>query len=138
MSITYISYAFIGVEINLRSLWVNSQVRSCKHPENTAGVKFCPVCGKPAFQQHQEPIEGFDGEDNLCGLRIVHTSDGYGTWLKAFACVFVLSSDERDTSGFCPVRETMDDLRHRLRSVLQPLGLWREDRFGLYTVSYLS
>lgn len=51
--------------------------------------------------------------------------------------VRTLSSDSGGDEGFCKMFDP-DPLKESLRGLLEPVGLWNEDKFGMYSILYCS
>lgn len=137
MSVSFSAYAFLGCEIDPARLYRKVRGRGCGHREPPAGAKFCPECGKPAFVEGEEPVEGYDPEDGdhgtLEGLPLVTVGEGeYG---RAFVCVEAVEADDyHDRMAGMLAPPDVAAAREELRAALEPLGLWDGQKFGLWAV----
>ncbi len=129
MSATWSATALIGVKVRGSSLYTTSVHPGCNCFAAVPGAKFCPQCGKPALRSVKQPIAEYDeGKKTVCGLPVVE-AEGY--W---YVAALLLSTTDYRQGEFVNFTETFDEMRHRLRAALQPLGLWQEATFGLWAV----
>jgi hypothetical protein len=72
MGVDWYAKAAIGCKVEKASLYVTRRERVCNHVlSNPAAMAYCPTCGKPAWQERQRPIDGFDdGEET--GRAMLH------------------------------------------------------------------
>ena len=129
MSVDYYSHAIIGCEVPVIKLYKKIIIKHTQHtwPD---GSKFCPTCGKETETIKDEPI--FNENDNTIGaFSLVWATDNR----RAFVGLVAESDDEDIKMTNLP---DIKKLESELESVLGPLGLWRADKFGLYSVLYCS
>lgn len=145
MGTDYYANAVIGCEVTGK-LYRTFEVPGCRCTADKGG-KFCPSCGKSTIpRQEEEPMPFYD-EDNQC-LRIEDPSGTsvtipvrYSTDRKrAFAGIFsVVDDDHREGAKLLPMLEDRigEEIR-KIRSALEPLGLWDPSTFGLWSVLTVS
>ena len=130
MSASYYARAVIGCEVTGK-LYRQVTVPSCAHV-NAPTMKFCGECGKPTAKQTiEEPVTGYDADnDKIDALGVCHTTDKK----RSFVGVVVAARDWKDTA----MRVDFATVQERVRSVLEPRGLWDSTSFGLWSVLYCS
>lgn len=127
MGVDYTAYTIIGSRVSRAALYRLEQRQVCEHviPEQFA---YCPECGQqrlvtvktPLYDERSETING------LQVILIAETEDAYiAQWYR--------KTDMYDE----PARAFVPNQEHAMKSVqvaLEPLGLWDEQQFGLWTV----
>ncbi len=124
--------AVIGVSVDLDLLEEKFTVTipSCEHAERL-GNKFCPVCGTRV--EDETDFDAYDVLDEIVeslpdGFLATDENDqtevviGYG-----------VTADDAGTVAFLPLPDVMATA-NALKEVLEPIGLWDDERFGLYAV----
>ncbi len=134
MSVTYRAKAFIGCKVTRDRLFHTVKARGCDHAPLHSTL-YCPHCGKLMWVDKKVPISQWDEEDDLSGLTLVH---GMGDEL--YACVrYVVAEDSGIADKLMPLHEDSVAMTKRMLQVkLEPLGLWDESTFGLWSVLYCS
>ena len=137
MGVDYYASAVIGCEVTGK-LHVTVLKPRCSHV-NAPGAKFCAECGvATAPIEVKEPIPGYTDESDQIGeLALVHTTDDERTFVGVQS-----RAESLRRSGFggvtkLPFVEVLGAY-HRVKAVLEPLGLWDEASFGLWSVLYCS
>lgn len=132
MSVNFQAQAVIGCMVSAEQLHRMTDRRACGHILPN-GANFCPACGKPAFQTIQEAI--YDtSTDMLHDLHVVSDTDK-----RVFIIGPVVAKAWADAGpGYEPLEGRIDSLMQQTRAVLEPLGLWNTNMFGLYAVPYVS
>lgn len=132
MSVDYNAYAVLGVMIPKEKLFRISTVPHEEHPI-PEGAEFCPKCGKRVSVTEKTPIyEEGSRQNNWTDL------------LGSFPIVWGTDQEEAyvgewTRNGRKPiVPSSFETIKAKLREVLEPLGLWDEETFGLYAVLYCS
>jgi hypothetical protein len=124
------AYALIGVRINDYELKEERDVRGCQHAIEM-GAKFCSTCGKQAFVKEEYLIEGFDEcKETLDGFKIVRVRE------HAYVC-YLCSDANNYSNDKSRIPLNVNDIKNakeKLKSVLEPRGLWKESEFGLWAV----
>ena len=59
MGCSYYARVVFGVRLTREALTPMAKVPGCQH-EKPSDAKFCPECGKPAFEELRRPIEGYE------------------------------------------------------------------------------
>ncbi len=116
----------IGVKINEKHLYENKPVRCCQHPEKDS--KFCSECGKPMWKDCQVRKDFYD-DDNVVSEVFNLVELQHADWC------FIGLVAESGSQG-APVKQTITDIefvKQELKEVLEPLGLWEEESFGIWT-----
>lgn len=91
--------------------------------------KFCPTCGKPYSLIEVVEIEGYDGE-KFRGLDVIGGLDGeHGDFV-----IGLLSNIDSGSRPRCYRPEDVQSCTEKVRSVLEPCGLWDADQFGVWCV----
>lgn len=124
--------AVIGCLVPSELLYRLTPERACVHPL-PEGAGFCPVCGKPAYKPVQEPIYNAD-TNMLNGLHVVSDTDKQHFIIGPL----VAKAWADEIPGYEPLEGRMGRLEQQTRVVLEPLGLWDANTFGLYAVPYVS
>lgn len=116
-------------------------VRACSH-EMDESKKFCPECGAPTFKTVKEPIEGYeDGEgdgDKLHGYELVNRGEGYYDDPEFIAYWVSGLIRARDTRTRFLGDFDQEEVWSNMQAVLEPLGLWDPQAFGLHVFLYES
>ena len=130
MSVDYYSNAVIGCEVPVEKLYRKVIVKHTEH-NWTQGDRYCPVCGEEIETTVEKPI--FNDTNNTIGkFELVWSTDN----VRAF--VGLASEDDGDSTHKPVKLPSIEALESELASVLNPLGLWDADKFGLYSVLYCS
>lgn len=109
-------------------------VRGCEHPLIVQNSKFCAECGKPMHVDEEQNIDDFNDSDMLGTLNICSSTDNE----EMFAGIRIGSHTDRDDKPECGRIDDFDAMKKRVRSELEPLGLWDEEWFGVWTVLHCS
>jgi len=128
MSTDYKAYTVIGVKIPEEKLHVTTKKRGCSHKE--AASKHCAECGKPMWITAKEEIPAY----------ITYQEDSQFAGLDG-----IDEGTDRDDIYVGEVLEHLfekipdiEKLKEKIRLALEPLKLWDEKKFGIYTVLYCS
>jgi hypothetical protein len=136
MGADYSSYAVIGVEINSDGLYTVTETPA------TGEKSFNPDTGERLMHKERTPIEGFErgvvsGDDSFKDFPVFWTTDSEscvigigvgGTYSNGGEDVCMMSIDDVN----------IEALKQELKEVLEPIGLWDESKFGLYTILHCS
>jgi len=138
MGVSYSAYTVVGIRVKEHQLYKEKRIRECKHPF-VEDARFCPVCGKSMFSVEYESIAGYDeGSVEFLGFDVyggtLNEDDSIGT--DIFIGVGCLVDDEYEPKKFDLLNE--EEVRNELKKKLEPLGLWNEKDFGIWTVLYCS
>lgn len=137
MGVYYTACTVVGIEIPQSACYTRSQTRDrgCEHPlPDGSNDPFCSRCGEKTWVESvvTEPLSLYD-EDNgtFAGLDVIQ--DQYHDDARRF---FVGTATTMDMQGGFPEMlppGVVEETRQRLKAVLEPLDLWDEDKFGIWT-----
>jgi len=147
VSITYSSYAFIGVKIDDSKLRTTKKSRSCGHIiKDIDKENFCGTCGKRIWNFEEVPIPQFNTEENdweefpighsLCGYAVLYHGSDYGP-SGTYVAIEVVKDDhhiDEHDENMIKIPEDIDALKIEMKNKLEPLGFWDEKTFGLWSV----
>jgi len=98
-----------------------SRVSGCQQP------KFCPACGAPYELVEVVEVEGYDGE-KFRGLGVIVGLDGE----RGDFFIGLLRNIDSGSRPRCYRSDEVDGCAEKVRSVLEPCGLWDADEFGVW------
>ena len=135
MGADWTAKAVIGVKVPVDKLYDRTKVRTCRHPLPNEEVRYCPTCGRTAWDD--DSVIKYDLFK--LGVELITGTDHKPLilTLKDFAAY----ADAYDNDGYGLLPLTGDGLvsiKPKLQAKLEPLGLWDEKAFGLYAVLYCS
>lgn len=144
MGADYTAGALIGIRVDPTKLYREKQEKAFKH-SYPLDWKVCPKTGRELWRTVREPIDGavsrYEGED---ASKIGPYDVTYGTDHEtAFICIVSTNDTYSNAGNDCamvsiPVGFNIVEEKEKLRETLEPLGLWDEKLFGLWTVLYCS
>ena len=154
MSAVYYAYAVIGVRL-LPEQFVTKDVRPVRGCEHKFDSDFCPLCGSPKWKERKISFdalvtdEGDDELDVFHGIPVSYDTDDRHVYLGITAKITDegCGPDIATQSGRGPefvglsrttTKISVEQIREKLKSVLEPLGIWDEKSFGLWAVLYCS
>ena len=132
MSTDYKAMTIIGIKIPEEKLYVTKHKRGCKHKE--ASSKHCPACGKPMWVFRNEEIPAYvvyQDTEKFAGL----DATTRGTDEED---LFVGKIFEAEPHTHFNVIPDFDKIKAEVRLALDPLNLFDEKKFGIYTTLYCS
>jgi hypothetical protein len=138
MSVCAFASAIIGVKIDESKLYKKVTKKAFPHNYDES-FQFDPKSGKPLWKTEKTPIKEFDEEEEtLSGLKVVFSTDHFHCFVSAFG-----TGTSYDENGYSKIELEnsdgfIDKLKKELKKALEPLGLWDEKSFGLYSVIYIS
>lgn len=136
----FTAMALIGVRVDRRDfeerLYQRANVKAFQH-DYGQDMKFDPQTGKPLWKESQEPVDGWNEEDEqLFGYPVV--DDGSEGKYK-YICLYATGKKTDDNGG--PYDQMQDVVlanlsvaRNKMRKELEKLGLWSDKQFGLWAV----
>lgn len=152
MGADYSAYAVIGCQVELDNIPVKKErVKAFKHDYPDDGeIKFDPKTGKALWKTVEYPEFAFDydkydhPDDNggktkivkLGTLKMYHGTDGEPTVLGVGTGENTYSNGGEDCD-FMPLPD-MESIKKKVKEVLEPIGMWNEETFGLYSILYCS
>ena len=137
------AYALIGLKIDAEKLYTEKEERACGHPIKDKTDKFCATCGKPLqLKKVKIPIasyklDGQDGNGSVAGFRLVSQSSMEDE-PDFIAGLFVATSYNKKFTKAKLSEGQVKKIHDDMQAKLEPLGLWNESAFGLYTILYES
>lgn len=137
MGCDYKAYAVLGVKLSKHELFKDKAIRAFEHnyPDDW---KVDPKTGRQLWTTYKVCILN-DSEDLYgeiaSGIRAA--SEGTDDNNYYLGLVAQASEYSRDNEQFIRDWNT-DDLKNKLKALLDPHHLWFPERFGLYAVSYVS
>lgn len=134
MGAVYHSYAVVGVKIDPERLVTTKKVRGCQCEKTPTG-HFCSSCGEPAFIEEDECIEGYNEDEDIYGYKIIFGTDHNEAFIAAIVCK---DDDYGDSKNFSQMPTELERIKNDMRNTLDPIGLWDEKKFGLWSVLYCS
>jgi hypothetical protein len=151
MGVDYTAIAVIGVRYSRAELEekqgpkpVKEQISGCKHKHSH---KFCPECGKPAYQDviaNQKAIDEFYINDELERiLKDLPIRAEYGTD-QGYFYIGMVSKTGSSNGGFvnddhCTGMGGPDQrITAIVKGFLEKVNLWDSARFGLWAVLHCS
>jgi hypothetical protein len=119
-------------------LYEEEVVKAFDHQIEDQEVKFCATSGRPLWKTVEEPVEGFDpDEETIAGYRIIYSTDRY----HAVACI-ICADDTYSNGGnevdFVQLPKNLAIEKKKMKVALEPFGVWDEEKFGLWAVLYCS
>jgi len=161
MGVDYTAKAVIGVSLpdkeDLPRAIITSRKRAFEHNYVDDGsTEYDSKDGRKLWLDEKEEVEAdypalvFDfynclySSDLELGQRLIEAPEGFKFAIKSGTdnnCLGVVvetgSSNGGDNVGFS-VLPDIAEVETRLKSLLEPLGLWDKDKFGLYVILYCS
>lgn len=137
MSVDWYSGAIIGVEID--PPYKGKNVRMCDHSIGIA--RFCPECGKPAFEVVEESIDGYDPDNGTWGEFTVTTGrshEEYEYYVGLYATELCHKNEKWGRMIVLPTELDFNLIAERLRELLEPHKMWDASKFGLWSVLSVS
>lgn len=128
------SHTVIGIQIEKNDLYEETETRGCKHPVSKS--KFCPECGQPVWNKDSKPVAAYDDcREKLGGFDLVHVSCESDQYIIAGWQIEASSGNENPAFSKPP---NFEAIKAKMKVVLEPLGFWEENKFGIYAVLYES
>lgn len=132
-----IATSVIGIKVNPSDFFKSSKVKAYNHsyPED---YEYDPKTGNKLWIYSSQPIDEADGNCKLDNSDVKHTLHRYKGW-QAFS-IYKDADFQILGAGGCSDGATtflqlseLSNIRNDLKNALRPLGLWDQNRFGLYT-----
>jgi hypothetical protein len=133
MGASWRAHAVIGCEVTGKLIQDVSRP-GCAHVTLPSSAPFCAQCGKRASVIEKEPIAGYDGDNETIGtFAVVGTTDES----RQFVGYAISASDYKESASMRAILD-VGAIKTALRSTLEPMGLWAEESFGLWSVLHCS
>jgi hypothetical protein len=139
MGADYYSKSFIGQKVDEEKLRIPVVKAGCSH-KNGPKVKFCPECGNKAWITVNESEIDLEDLAEKSGLELIYSTNSDETFL-AFPEHYAKSGSSNcgEELDFKPLSDNaVKDAKDALKTILEPLKLWNEADFGLWTILYCS
>lgn len=128
------AYAIVGLRLRSQQLTTQQRVRGCAHKLANEKVKFCPECGDPVWVTKRTPIAGYDdGEPTLASYRVVDSGPNSEYVYVAGVLLEGASGQDGGSVGFIS-EINFEEVKAKMKAVIEPLGLWDEESFGFWAV----
>lgn len=133
MGVSYTAYAVIGFKVDHSLLFKPGFRKAFKHDyPYDANKLYCPKTGKKLYEAEDEPIEGFDPENDKFGEYDVITAgmNDYNTYFIGF----IVENEYDEVDGVMPLpnNENIQKLQDDMTKAFPNKKL----TFGLYAVLY--
>ncbi|MDO8669004.1 MAG: hypothetical protein Q7K65_01785 [Candidatus Buchananbacteria bacterium] len=148
MSVDYQATAVIGVVLPEVAFYQEIQIAGCEH--NPIEGNFCSQCGRPRNIPVSKPIPEYDVDNNVLVKRgasseivrqasVARISNSSGDFLAVGNIV----RGNMEINGFSlipyhgPSIEDAWHIKKLLKEILEPLGLWDEEKFGIHALLHV-
>ena len=109
-------------------------------PGNYLNAKYCPVCGRLIRRVVKEdkllfdvPEEYYnDGKSKILGWTLMYDTDVSNFYICIFASGIIGGARKSD------IPDVSEEIIAKFTADMQSIGLWDEEQFGLWTVTYCS
>ena len=145
MSTSYSAFAGLGIRLEnedveriteIENLKRTVKERSCQDAEAKEDMSFCPKCGKPVWIKRQ--IETFYFEEwlsKIVGMEFIARSNQDNDSIVLSRKYYVSSGD----LCYAPSPKSFEipesnEIREKLKSILEPLGLYRKENFKFWLI----
>ena len=146
MSVTALAFTIVGSKVDRGDFFVQEERSAHESCQEVGPGPFCQSCGKSIHEVvvTSQPLAGFEPEGGsdyqgrIGGLDIKPVRNGE---TSHFLAVVVCEAREAWIDKDGPQKAPDFDLakaREKVRSVLDPLGLWDPEKFGIWTALYYS
>ncbi len=138
MGADFSAYTIIGISIDKERLFEPSKiVRAYDHNYFETDGEYCPRTGKKLWKIVQDSIPEWDGDEELGEYKVHRSTNGYDY------IIGVVAADDTYSNGgnsvdFTRLPDNLAELKQDLKNYLEPLGMWDETNFGLYSILYCS
>jgi len=129
MSVNYYSYAVIGCQIPKEKLYQEKTIRIEHHHPVHPVDKYCSICGK---ELEETIVEEICIEDKIDELEVVYSTDQEEIFIG-----FSIGAKDGFEFKFMDISNTLT-MKEDVKKELEPLGLWDEEKFGLYVIQCCS
>lgn len=130
MSANWSAYAVVGCEVTGK-LFQKVIVPGCRHTQLPSSAPFCSQCGNPSNRIEKHPISGYNNDTAKIGtFSVVSSTDSR----RQFVGLTIEAEDDDRTSARMQALPDFATIKAALHTVLEPMGLWTEESFGLWAV----
>ena len=137
MGVDFSAYAIIGIKIDKERLYQKPEtVKAFDHKYSLSDkIEYCPNTEQKLWKEFQDPIPEWDEDDKLGPYRIYTTPYSDDCIVGLVVCDDTGSNGGNDID-FVRIPNNLTKLKETMKNYLEPLGLWHEPNFGLYSVLY--
>jgi len=123
----------IGIKFKCSEIIKKSTVKAYPHdyPET---MKFCPQTGKKLWDVEFSLIDGTEPHEAMLGGLDVKFANPESRIDNPDEDIFVgIASEAGVNDSKFLAGQNFEEYKKKVQEVLEPLGLWKESRFGIYT-----
>lgn len=135
MGMDFYATAAIGCKVPVEKAKRITHVRGCgcDLEEHILAFKYCPKCSSAIWINYVEWVLPHDLDNGLSVERSTDTEE-------LIVAALVAKTDSHRGSQTCAFAniEDIEMYRSKVKSFLEPLGLWDESLFGLWAIPYIS
>ena len=127
MSVTYIAYAVLGLEVDPDVIY---------GPEPQKTGKFNPNTGRAIWTEEKPhpALTDNDGDDELAGYRILNGGERRGRTIVAIAHV-----EDGEYSTASKVLQALPESGlQKFKDAMNVAGVWDDSKFGIHALLYVS
>lgn len=139
MSVDYYQYLIVGCKIDENKIKIPERIRNCDCDiQNIDTMKYCPECGRAAWRDDWKAIEGYNSTvypETFLDMPLIYDTDGANCWIAIQKQD--LKEDMSNAIKFENI-ENIEALKKEIKSKLEPVGLWNEKDFGIWTIQNIS
>jgi predicted RNA-binding Zn-ribbon protein involved in translation (DUF1610 family) len=139
MSTNVYSCAIFGIQVNGDKLQeAKKMTRNCDcEVKNIKIVNFCPNCGKQFMRTETSDISAFNRDkETLCDYPVFMDSDNNMVYIGIKTRKVDPLRGQSFSSSSIP--DDVKEYKKKMRDTLIPLGLWDENKFGIWVSSWVS
>jgi len=133
MSVDFSAITVLGIKLDESDLSARREVRGCEHsvPDDAA---YCPACGKKVRNTVVSPISILDrGSGKLGSFDLTSAGPDCGPLIVG-AVLGEAGEFPKSMRCYDPTKLDAPKVKEELRELLEPLGIFKEDTFGLWTI----
>lgn len=148
MGMTVSAYCIVGVPVDITDFYHQETVSVHRDCVEEGGGAYCSACGKQRGDTEvvETLVEGFSDPDapwegTFRGVKIVRSrwgDDDDRTYLAVHWAQDNTDGYRKDRGPGFIAPFDWEAARQLIRAALEPLGLWREDQFGIHVPAYYS
>ena len=136
MSVSYTAKAIIGIPVDSGIFYLPPKTVKAFEHDYPPTMKFDPQSGRKLWEEEEECRPEYDERhETFGGFPLVRAGDHDGTWLAVLLCE---DADYGRKNKFRPLPADLEEQKAALRALLDPLGAWDEEKFGLHAIQYVS
>lgn len=145
MGADYYATTVIGIRVGRSEIFKKRKtvINCCRckqktDPRTAPNTSFCPFCGKPLQLEVEKEfciISDVDDEryiENVRGWPVRYDTDQENIFIGVYV------NGPIDGWKIGPLPDLSEDLLDKFTQDMRELGLWRQDRFGLWTILVCS